>query len=362
MSDTIRLGFVGAGYMGQLAHIQNYWKLQGVELTALAEGRSKTAELVARTYGIREIYPHHSKLLANAPVDAIVAILPFALNAEVVEDALNAGKHILTEKPIVLTSARGHELVALAAKKNLVYQVGYMKRFDPAVRWAKAKLAEWRNSGKFGALQSLRIWCATGDWQWQREKPLDAGDAPAQYAARLESKPDWMSDATWESHIHWANYYSHQTNLARFIVGEDYAIDHVKTLSAPDKWMPSYFIQCSSQPSGASVYLDFPRFHHNQWDEGFEVILNRAKMRVTLPAPLAQRQIAQVTAYEFHPNGESREIRPTLTPIDGFAAQAKQFIASIRGEEPPLSPASDAVKEIEFSEALMKKLQHKQSP
>lgn len=353
----IRLGFVGAGYMGQLAHIQNYWKLQGVELTALAEGRAKTAELVARTYGIREIYPHHSKLLASAQVDAIVAILPFSLNAEVVEDALNAGKHVLTEKPITNTSAKGRELFALAAKKKLIYQVGYMKRFDPGIRWAKAKLAEWRASGEFGSLQSLRIWCASGDWQWQREKPLDAGDAPAQYPARKETKPDWMSDALWESHIQWTNYYSHQTNLARYIIGEDYFINHVKTTPGPDKWMPSYFIQCSSQPSGASVYLDFPRFHHNQWDEGFEVVLNRAKMRVTIPAPLAQRQTAQVIAYENPKNGEARELRPTFTPLDGFAAQAKQFIASIRGEETPLSPASDAVKEIEFSEALMKKLQ-----
>ena len=181
MSNSIRLGFVGAGYMGQLAHIQNYWKLPGVELVALAEGRPKTAELVARTYGIKEIYPHHSKLLANAPVDAIVAILPFSLNAEIVEDALNAGKHVLTEKPITNTSAKGRELVALSSRKKLIYQVGYMKRFDPAVRWAKAKLAEWKTSGAFGELQSFRIWCSGGEWQWFREAPLDAGDKPAEY-------------------------------------------------------------------------------------------------------------------------------------------------------------------------------------
>src|SRR5687767_13255198 len=94
---TVRLGFVGAGYMGQLAHIEKYWKLPGVELVALAEGRPKTAELVARTYGIREVYGHHREMLGKAGIDAVVAITPFTLNAELVEDALTAGKHVLTE-------------------------------------------------------------------------------------------------------------------------------------------------------------------------------------------------------------------------------------------------------------------------
>src|SRR5262249_20674643 len=100
-SGTVRIGFIGAGYIGQLAHIQNYWKLPGVELAGLSEGRAKTAALVARTYGIGEVYAHHSEMLRKSNIDAVVAITPFNLNAQLVEDALGAGKHVITEKPQV---------------------------------------------------------------------------------------------------------------------------------------------------------------------------------------------------------------------------------------------------------------------
>ena len=119
-TTPVRLGFIGAGYMGQLAHIENYWKLPNVRLVALAEGRSKTAAKVARTYGIEKTYVTHADLLADATVDAVLAIGPFALNAYLVEDALNAGCHVLTEKPQVNTSGRGRELIRLPEQHQRV--------------------------------------------------------------------------------------------------------------------------------------------------------------------------------------------------------------------------------------------------
>jgi predicted dehydrogenase len=351
---TVRLGFVGAGYMGQLAHIENYWKMPGVELVALAEGRPKTAALVARTYGIAETYGHHSEMLRKANLDAVVAILPFSLNAEVVEDALNAGKHVITEKPQVNTSPKGHELIALAKKKNVIYQVGYMKRFDPGVRWAKAKIAEWKASGVYGPMIAMRIWCSHGSWNWFREPVLNAGDDAIQYPSKLEAKTAWMAEDTWNwnGHQGWTNYYSHQTNLARYVAGEDYKLEYAKRMDQPSG--RSHLILCDFEQSHANLLLEFTGHRHNHWDEGFEVRFPRATLHAKVPAPLASRQASEIRAYEFPEKGEARETKPFLEPIDGFAAQARQFIACIRGEEQPLSPASDAVKEVEFSEALMK--------
>ncbi len=358
----VRLGFVGAGYMGQLAHIENYWKLPGVELVALAEGRPKTAALVARTYGIGEVYGHHSEMLAKAKLDAVVAITPFQLNAELVEDALNAGKHVITEKPQVNTSKKGHELIELAKRKNLIYQVGYMKRFDPGVRWAKARIAAWKESNEYGPMISMRLWCSHGAWNWFREPALNAGDEPAVYPSKIEPKPDWMTEETWgwRGHMGWTNYYSHQTNLARYVAGEDYTLEYAKQLDLPSG--RSHLIFCGFEKSRANLLLEFTGHSHNHWDEGVEVRFARATLHIKMPAPLASRQIAEVRAYEFPQKGEARETRPFLEPIDGFAAQARQFVACVRGEESPLSPAADAVKEIEFSESLMRVYQDRNKP
>lgn len=353
-SGKLRIGFVGAGYMGQLAHIQNYWKLPGVELVALAEGRAKTAALVAKTYGIQEIYGHHSEMLKKAQLDAVVAITPFHLNAELVEDALNAGKHVITEKPQVNTSAKGRELAALAADKKLVYQVGYMKRCDPGVRWAKAKVAEWKASGAFGPMLSLRVWCCHGAWQWFREPALNAGDEAAKYPARVEPKPEWMTDKAWQAHTGWTNYYSHQTNLARYVAGEDYTL---QTLNRNVIGNTTSHFHTGKLASGAAIYLDFPSHVTNTWDEGIEVYFQRAHLTARLPSPLAERHTAEVVAYENPDKGEAREIRPSLPQMDGFSEQARLFIQSVLGEQPLLSPAADALKEVELSEEIIRRQQ-----
>lgn len=137
--STLKLGFVGCGYMGQLAHLENYVKLPNVEIVALAEGRPKLAQLVAARYGIPRVYAHHRELCKDEEVEAVVAITWFNLHYGIVRDLLQAGKHVATEKAMCLTMAGAEELTRLAEERGLVYQIGYMKRFDPGVR-----LARWR--------------------------------------------------------------------------------------------------------------------------------------------------------------------------------------------------------------------------
>ena len=351
-NKTIRLGFVGAGDMAQQAHIVNYWNRPGVALAALADGRTRTAELVARAYGIRRTYPDHRELLRHAEVDAVVAILPFALNPGVVEDTLNAGKSVLTEKPQCLTAETGLKLANLAERRGLHYHVGYMKRFDPGVQWARAKIADWmERSNEIGPLQSLRIWCAHGSWDWFRPPRLDGGDPLPEYAPRLEPRPDWMEEAAWQKLRRWTNYYSHQTNLARYLVGTDYALDTVKQVDN------SFFVQNTFQTGGAQLYFDFAAFATDRWDEGFEAVFERAKLTAAIPAPLAPRQAARVVAYEFPEGGAPGSIEPSYPAMDGFARQAEHFVALLRGDAEPMSPASEAVKELEYAEALVRRMQ-----
>ena len=97
MSQKIRLGFVGAGFMGQLAHIANYATIQDCELVALAEGRPETAQAVAQRYGIREVYSNHHQMLEQAEIDGVVAIMGFGLYYTLIPDILAAGKPVATE-------------------------------------------------------------------------------------------------------------------------------------------------------------------------------------------------------------------------------------------------------------------------
>ena len=119
------MGFVGAGFMGQLAHIGNYAMLDGCELAALAEPRPELARLVAERHGFARVYADHRELAADPDVDAVAAILPQALVTPVVRDLLAAGKHVITEKPMGVRSDDCREVAQMAADAGLVYQVGY---------------------------------------------------------------------------------------------------------------------------------------------------------------------------------------------------------------------------------------------
>lgn len=66
MPKPIRLGFIGTGHMGQVAHLANYAGLPDVEVHALAEGRPELARRIADRYGVKRVFPDHRSLLAEA--------------------------------------------------------------------------------------------------------------------------------------------------------------------------------------------------------------------------------------------------------------------------------------------------------
>jgi len=88
---TVKMGFVGAGFMGQLAHIANYAQINGCQLVALAKGRDELACKVAEKYHIEQVYPSHRELADDPDIEAVAAVLPYALNYLVVADLLAAG-------------------------------------------------------------------------------------------------------------------------------------------------------------------------------------------------------------------------------------------------------------------------------
>ena len=342
--SKLRLGFVGCGYMGQLAHLENYARLPNVELVALAEGRPKLAELVARRFGIGKVYPDHRALCADPEIEAVVAIMNYTLHYGIVPDLLRAGKHVAIEKPMCLTRAAAQELVELAESRGLVLQVSYMKRCDPGVRLAVQRVREMRASKDFGELLHARVWCCHGDWQWQSPGPLKTDEPVPDYHTPREPKPAGLSDEDLAWLSAWLNYYSHQTNLLRHFLGEDYSIEHFHESERGAQALVT-------TPSGVTGALEFPIYRVSQWDEGIQLCFSQAVVRVDVPAPLARQRAATVTIYENRDN--PRTIRPDVPQVWGMAEQARAFVAAVLDGQATLSPGREAAKEIEFAHSIL---------
>ena len=160
----IRIGFVGVGGMGQMAHLRNYVTIDDCQVVALAEIRQETAKLVAERYGIPRVYNDHREMLAGEKLDGIVASQPFNRHAILLPEIYGKVRHILTEKPLAVSVAAGERLAKQACDTGTVHMVGYHKRSDPAVIHANGVIEQWKRTGEMGPLKYVRITMPAGDW------------------------------------------------------------------------------------------------------------------------------------------------------------------------------------------------------
>lgn len=124
-----RAAVIGVGYLGRF-HAQKYALLDEVELVGVADTSRQRAEEVAAEVRTAA-YTDYRELLQQADMVSIAVPTPF--HFQVARDCLKAGCHILLEKPITQTVAEAEELIRLAADCGLVFQVGHLERFNPAV-------------------------------------------------------------------------------------------------------------------------------------------------------------------------------------------------------------------------------------
>jgi predicted dehydrogenase len=127
---------VGAGLVGQAEHAFYLWEeRERFEFVALADASASVREALKARYGITETYADISGLLGSK-LDAVVIAAPDALHPYLAAMALEAGLHVLCEKPLALTLAGCDRIKAARDRSGRVLQVAYMKRHDPAYKRA----------------------------------------------------------------------------------------------------------------------------------------------------------------------------------------------------------------------------------
>jgi predicted dehydrogenase len=125
----LRTAVIGVGYLGDF-HARKYAALPGSELVGVVDSLPERASRIAAELGTTP-YGDHRQLLGK--VDAVSVVVPTQCHFGVARDFLEAGVHVLIEKPITVTIAEADELIALAEKKGLVFQVGHLERFNPVL-------------------------------------------------------------------------------------------------------------------------------------------------------------------------------------------------------------------------------------
>lgn len=138
--SRVTVGVVGVGHLGAI-HARVYSQLPNARLVGVCDHHAERAAATARTYGATA-YPTLKTMLPH--VEAVSVAVPTAAHYAVAKQCLNAGVHVLIEKPITRTMAQANALLALAREKRLTVQVGHVERFNSAFQGIAKILKEPR--------------------------------------------------------------------------------------------------------------------------------------------------------------------------------------------------------------------------
>jgi predicted dehydrogenase len=129
MTDKVRIGVIGLGIMGE-QYTRIYQAHPLAEVTAICTRRRERLDEVGDKYGLKERYTDFAEMLSEAPIDAVCVATPDFAHFEPVKAAINAGKHVLCEKPFTTDLREADELLALSrSKPQLKLQVAFNHRW-----------------------------------------------------------------------------------------------------------------------------------------------------------------------------------------------------------------------------------------
>jgi len=132
----MRTAVIGVGYLGRF-HAQKYAALPNSELVGIADPSSSARDAVAAELGVAS-YADYRDLLGR--VDAVSIVTPTPTHFNVAKEFLEAGAHVLVEKPMTATVAEGMSLIEAARRANRILQVGHLERFNAAVQAVQPQL------------------------------------------------------------------------------------------------------------------------------------------------------------------------------------------------------------------------------
>lgn len=336
--SKVRIGFVGVGNMGQAAHLRNYATLPDCDVVAIAEVRPALAARVAQRYGVPRLYPSAAEMLAHEHLDGIVAPQPYTRHGHLITPLYAAGLPLLTEKPLASSVAVGERMVAALRDGGSWHMVGYHKRSDPATMYARQEIERLRQSGEVGALRYVRIIMPDGDWIAGGFNDLIRSDEAVPLISDDPPDPE-MDAATFTAYSAFVNYYIHQVNLMRYLLGEPYRVTYAD---------PSGVLLAVQSENGVAGTIEMAPYRTTLgWHEAALVAFEHGYVKLELPPPLAHNRAGHVEVLRDPGHGVSPQTAvPVLPPIHAMRQQASNFLAAIRGERPAPCEAAEALEDL----------------
>jgi predicted dehydrogenase len=253
----LRIGVLGCGPIAQFAHFDACRKAKNAELYAICDLADDLRQRMALVHEPRIAYSDYGAMLADGQIEAVIIAIADQFHIAAALEAIEAGKHVLVEKPLGTTVESCRELRDKAAAARLVVQVGNNRRFDPGIAFAGKFIKE-----EMGERIALKSWYYDSVHRYTMTdnlQPIPIGSAKA---LRPEGSP--KAD---RRRYYVLTHGSHLVDTARFLGGPITAV-RARFLERFESFC--WFIAVDFE-DGSLGHLDLQIPIRGDFQEGFQV-------------------------------------------------------------------------------------------
>jgi predicted dehydrogenase len=334
--------------MAQIGHLPFYLDDRRCEVVAIADERPSIASALAERLGSHRVVRDRAALLGRPDIDAIVLCAPRTATGPLTLEILEAGKHVLAEKPMAHTAAQARRLVDAARAGQRTYAVGFMKRYDPGVQAAKAMFDDTVCSGRLGQLLLARFYDYSKAYAVvvpAHVRPRES--RPVRYP-NWPTWPDWLPEQYRSTYEWFLNAASHDVNLVTYFFPGALGVDGAR--ARRDGSMIA-----ALRSGDVPIALEIARTEAGVWLEGAEFLFEHGRIVLTLPSPLAMDKVASVCLDDLRAGVPGQ---PVETPRGWcFARQAAGFIDALTDVARPLTSGEAGLSDMELIEAIWRRIQ-----
>lgn len=203
----INAAVIGTGYIGPV-HIEALRRISGVTVRGVCDANPELAQRTAENYNIDKVYRDYREALADDLVEVVHICSPNRLHFSMNKEAIERGKHVLSEKPLAMTRAEAEELTELAERRKITTGINFCYRYYPVVLETALRIRR-------GEAGDVRM--ATGTWF------QDWLSRPTDWSWRLERRESGESNIAADLGSHWFDLVQFATGLQVTEVLADFA-------------------------------------------------------------------------------------------------------------------------------------------
>jgi predicted dehydrogenase len=253
----LRVGVLGCGAISQLAHFEACRKARNAELYAICDAAEDLVERMATVHDPQITYTDYEAMLADPDVEAVIVGVADWFHVSAAIQAIEAGKHVLVEKPMGVSVEECEKLRDRVRATELVLQVGTEKRFDPGIAFAHRFIRE-----ELGEMLALKAWYCDSVYRYTMTDTLQPIPVTSEKAKRPEGDP--KAD---RRRYYVLGHGSHLLDTARFLGGE---IVSVRARLVEKFGAYCWFAEMEFT-DGSVGHLDLTIAVRMDWHEGFQV-------------------------------------------------------------------------------------------